>query len=195
LTFKVPDIHAALVATEAAGYRPVNVYVSDPNWQEAFIHPKDGPGVVVQLAHATQGDWQTPPPEGFPMPLRKARAAFVHVAHAMPRLEDGLRLFAEVLGGQEAGRGEEGGERWVDLVWPGPGRIRLMEPVGPTSPLAEWIGDRSGRIHHLAFTTTAPEVVSAAQQNTDGTWEVAPEDNLGVRLILLTPSSAEADPR
>src|SRR5438874_1682361 len=61
-TFKLPDIHAALDATQRAGYHPVNVDLSDPTWQEAFLHPKEACGVVVQLAHAGQGDWRTPPP-------------------------------------------------------------------------------------------------------------------------------------
>src|SRR3954470_17744736 len=50
LTFKVPDINTALAATEAAGYRVVNVDLSDPMWKEAFLYPKDATGVVVQLA-------------------------------------------------------------------------------------------------------------------------------------------------
>jgi methylmalonyl-CoA/ethylmalonyl-CoA epimerase len=50
LTFKVADIALALELVEAAGYRPVNVNIDYPEWKEAFIHPKDAPGVVVQLA-------------------------------------------------------------------------------------------------------------------------------------------------
>jgi hypothetical protein len=197
LTFKVPDIHAVLTSAEAAGYSPVNVDLTDADWQEAFIHPKDGPGVLIQVAQVAGGDWRTPSPEGFPMRPDVEPASLVRVAHAVARLDDGLRLFAELLGGQETGRGETAGGRWVDLQWPGPGRLRLIEPDGPRSPVREWIGGRPGRIHHLAFELARPGAVPAARQLTARRWEVPPEDNLGVRLVLLplTPSSAAADPR
>ena len=35
---------------EAAGYQPINVDMRDPYWKEAFLHPKQSCGVVVQLA-------------------------------------------------------------------------------------------------------------------------------------------------
>jgi methylmalonyl-CoA/ethylmalonyl-CoA epimerase len=197
LTFKVPDIHAVLSAVESAGYSPVNVDLTDPDWQEAFIHPKDGPGVLIQLAQVAGEEWRTPPPEGFPPPGDAEPASLVRVGHAVARLDDGLRLFAGLLGGTETARGEAGGQQWVDLEWPGSGRLRLIEPDGERSPVTEWLGERSGRIHHLAFALAKPAAVPAATRVGRGTWEVAPEDNLGVRLILLpllplTPGSEAA---
>jgi methylmalonyl-CoA/ethylmalonyl-CoA epimerase len=185
LTFKVADIQAVLGAAEAAGYSPVNVDLSDPYWQEAFIHPKDGPGVLIQLAQVANGEWRTQPPEGFPIAPDAEPANFVHVAHAMRHLDDGLKLFAELLGGSATRSGKAAGERWVDLEWPGSGCIRLIAPDAPRSPLSEWIGDRPGRVHHLAFELAHPDAVPAARQLSVGIWEVAPEDNLGVRLVLI----------
>ena len=185
LTFKVADIHAALAAAAAAGYSPVSIDLTDPDWEEAFIHPKDGPGVLIQIVRAAPGEWRTPPPEGFPLPPERKRAALVRVAHAVPRMQDGLRLFVQLLRGKETGRGEADDERWVDLEWPGSGGIRLIEPDGPGSPIGEWIGDRPGRIHHLAFSIAKPEAVPDARPCAVESWEVAPEDNLGVRLVLL----------
>ena len=94
-------------------------------------------------------------------------------------------------------RGEAAGERWVDLEWPGAGRLRLIEPDGARSPIGEWLGDWPGRIHHLAFTLADPAAVPAARRLSSEAWEVAPEDNLGVRLMLLplTPGSGAADLR
>src|SRR5437763_16014971 len=40
LTFKVPDLAAALPIVEAAGYRPVGVNMAMDGWKEAFLHPK-----------------------------------------------------------------------------------------------------------------------------------------------------------
>jgi methylmalonyl-CoA/ethylmalonyl-CoA epimerase len=50
VTFKVPDIEAALRAVEAAGLTPTSVYLDDPMWREVFLHPKESSGVLIQLA-------------------------------------------------------------------------------------------------------------------------------------------------
>jgi uncharacterized protein YjbJ (UPF0337 family) len=179
-----------LAAAEAFGLRPLSVDLSDPVWKEAFLHPKDVTGIVIQLAESVEIDWATPPPENFPVAPREVRARLVHAAHAVRDLAEGARLFGDLLGGEEVGRGEDRGSVWVDLAWPGPGRVRLLQPDGPNSPLAEWIGDRPGRFHHLAFGRDDPASVTDAALRADGVWEVAPDKNLGVRLLLCAPSSA-----
>ena len=126
ITYKVVDILAALAEVEGAGYRPVNVDVSHPYWKEAFIHPKDGPGVLVQLAQAAGGggdEWRSPVPDDLARPRTDEPATLVHVGHAVRRLDDGLRLF-RLLGGAETGAGEGEDHRWVDLGWPGSGVVR-----------------------------------------------------------------------
>ena len=50
VTFKVPDIEASLDQLKSLGIEPLKVDLSDPNWKEAFLHPKLGVGTVVQLA-------------------------------------------------------------------------------------------------------------------------------------------------
>ena len=177
LTFKVPDLAAALAEVEAAGLDPVGVDLSDPEWKEAFLHPKQARGVVVQLAES-HGSWASPAPDGMPTPQRAEPARLAHVAHAVADLDDGLALFAALLGGREVDRGEDGDARWVELAWPGPGRVRLLAPTSAASPVTELLGGRPGRVHHLAFTG------SGAREPT----VVAPEDNLGVRLVLRPPS-------
>ena len=89
ITYKVVDILAALAEVEGAGYRPVNVDVSHPYWKEAFIHPKDGPGVLVQLAQSAGGggdEWRSPVPADLARPRTDEPATLVHVAHAVRRL-------------------------------------------------------------------------------------------------------------
>ena len=203
LTFKVPDIHQALGAAEAAGYRPVNVDLSNPYWQEAFLHPKDAPGVVVQLAHSAyesaesgEGDdgWGMEPPMPMPESRVATPATLVHVAHAVASLDEGRRLFVDLLGGRETGSGGDEAAEWVDVAWPGPGRIRLLTPTaggsgsGAGGPLAQWLGDRRGRVHHLLFTLTDPAAVPGAVALADGRWEVPTDANLGVRLLLANVS-------
>jgi hypothetical protein len=184
LTFKVKDIRAALASVEEAGIEPVGVDLRDPGWQEAFLHPKQARGVVVQLAQSTgdSEEWNRPPsdwPEAATAP-----ASLDRIAHLVRSLDDGLALFAGVLAGEETGRGEDEGGRWVELAWPGPGRVRLIEPATGNGPLADWLGDRPGRVHHLGFTCPDPAAVAGARPLADGRWEVPPEHNLGTRLVL-----------
>ncbi|MHB8671171.1 MAG: VOC family protein [Acidimicrobiales bacterium] len=99
LTFKVPDLGQALEVATAAGYQPIGVDTSDPEWHEAFLHPKQATGVVVQLAAALGGSWSEPPPEGFPSADPVQRASLRRVVHAVADLDEGLRLFGGLLGG------------------------------------------------------------------------------------------------
>jgi catechol 2,3-dioxygenase-like lactoylglutathione lyase family enzyme len=178
LTYKVPDLAAALREAEAAGLTPVGVDLRDPDWKEAFLHPKQARGVVVQLAE-TQGDWSSPPPPGLPTPAEPP-ASLDHVAHAVADLDDGLALFAGLLGGEEQGRGADEGVRWVDLAWPGPGRIRVVAPTSASSPVAAALDGRTGRVFALVF--TVPSLTEGPPR------VVPPEDNVGVRLVLRPPT-------
>jgi methylmalonyl-CoA/ethylmalonyl-CoA epimerase len=52
LTFRVRDLRRRLGELEAAGWRAVDVSLDDPTWREAFIHPRDAHGVLIQLAES-----------------------------------------------------------------------------------------------------------------------------------------------
>lgn len=191
VTFKVPDLTAALAAVEARGLRPVGVNRASPTWQEAFLHPKDGPGIVIQLAQPGPDDhdhgtgWG-PAPAGFPTPARPA-AELRHAALAVASAARELAVFADLLGGTVVGTGTDTalGAAWTELAWPGPGRIRLLEPLpGPAgTALRAWLGDRRGRLHHIAFAgVSTPDAVALAGDPSRA--EVAPQRNHGVRLVL-----------
>ncbi|MHB1486140.1 MAG: VOC family protein [Acidimicrobiales bacterium] len=201
LTFKVADIIGAMELAERAGYRPVGVDLSEPHWKEAFLHPKDAPGVVVQLAQSA-GDWdEEPRPARLPPPRTATPATLVHVAHCVASMAEGLALFAGLLGGQELGRGTDaayGGREWVDLAWSGAGRVRLMAPIGPASELVAWLRSKAGRVHHIHFECDDPGAIPGAKASGDTDnvganpsgdlsrphFEVAPGDNYGVALVL-----------
>lgn len=189
LTFKVKDIVGAIALAEAAGYRPVGVNLSSDFWKEAFLHPKDAPGVVVQLAQQAEGgDWgRDPTPDWFPDRRVDGPATLVHVAHAVADLAEGTRLFVDLLGGQPVGELDVDGVRAIDLAWPGPGRVRLLAGA----PLDGWLDGRAGRVHHLAFAVEDPTGVPGATRPDGGAVaEVAPDANFGVRLRL----AASAEP-
>lgn len=140
LTFKVDDIESEIERFSRAGYEPINVDLSQPWWREAFIHPKQSFGTVVQLA---QSAWGLPPggikemlalrrAEGpdadrrwweDPPPRAEREVILKRVVMAVSSLEDALPFFAGLLGGTAEARAE----RRVDLVWPRGGRIALEE--------------------------------------------------------------------
>ena len=186
LTYKVGDLGAALAAAEEAGYRPVGVDLRDPTWKEAFLHPRDIPGLVVQLAW-TSNEWQDGYPEDWPSRRTAADARLERVTHAVADLDEGMRLFSGLLAGEEIDRGEDLDGRWIEVGWEGGGRVRLVTPTGPRTPLAGWIGERPGRVHHLAFATSDPGGVAGAmalEGADEARWEVPPERNQGTRLRL-----------
>jgi len=62
VTFYVPDLEAAIPELTAAGYEPVDADLTHEGWKEAFLHPRDTSGVMIQLAQVpTIEDPREPP--------------------------------------------------------------------------------------------------------------------------------------
>jgi len=203
LTFKVPDLGLAIDEARRFGIDPVNIDRSDPEWMEAFLHPKQAGGVVVQLAEAPH-PWSSPPPDDYPVDLRlrtdgsgpAAPATLERVCHVVADLDAALALFGGLLAGEVAGEGSEDGLRWVDLRWSGPLGLRLVgaERPGSPGPVADWLGGLPGRVHHIAFETEEPEAVPGTRPATpgiatlgtvaDGCLEIAADDNCGLGVVL-----------
>jgi methylmalonyl-CoA/ethylmalonyl-CoA epimerase len=135
LTFKVADLPRALARMSGAGFHPVNIDLSDPEWKEAFLMPREAHGTVVQLAEshghpetraellqhvAAHGPnmhprwWADPAPATGHGTLRR-------VVLNTPSLPSALAFFAGILQGDV----EHETETSADLVWPRGGRIRL----------------------------------------------------------------------
>ena len=75
VTFTVPSIKEAAERARSLGYDVVGYQDVHPSWKEAFLHPKQALGIVVQLAEkgTSDGDsWNAgfpfPKPEGEPPP-------------------------------------------------------------------------------------------------------------------------------
>jgi len=182
LTFTVPDLGTTLDEATALGYEPLGVSLEDPRWKEAFLHPREAAGIVVQLAFAAS-EPDGPAPADLAAPGPDEPAALVHVAHAVADLEAALTLFKGLLGGETVDAGAGGGLGYVDLAWPGPaeaGRLRLLAG----DPVAPWVGTGAGRLHSLCFRVDDPAAVAGAVAH-PGWWEVAPAPPLGVRLVLI----------
>ena len=194
LTFKVPDLALAIEQTRSAGYEPIGIDLSDPEWIEAFIHPKQATGVVIQLAQAAT-PWTGPPPDDFPTARRQRRdgtgptrpASLRWVTHAVAELEDGhspLRGTARRRGGRPRGRSRP---PWRELTWGGPMGLRLVCPgrhLGHTAP-AQWLGDRSGRVHHLEFDVEDP----GRRRRCRPAGPITARRRTGARRLIATGSS------
>ena len=120
------------------------------------------------------------------------QADLVRTVHVVASLDGAAPLFEDVLLGEEVAQGDGGpladglpvgAGRWRDLAWPGAGRLRLVEPVAG-GELAAWLGDRPGAVHHLGFATDEPSAQAGAVRLEGDTFTVAPEHNLGTRLVL-----------
>jgi hypothetical protein len=207
LTFKVPDLSSALDQVRRCGFEPIGIGVRDPEWLEAFIHPRQATGVVVQVAEAPV-PWSSPPPDDYPKerrtdsgggPVSPARLRWV--THAVSDLRAATLLFVELLGGDVVNEGSDPGLQWMELAWAGPLHIRLVSPTGSSTrgPISDWLAGRTGRIHHLLAEVEEPDRVTGARPidprladsgvtpDLETMWEVAPADNLGLRLILHGP--------
>ena len=136
LTFKVPDLLAAVARVRGAGFHPVQIDVSDPEWKEAFLMPREAHGTVVQLAEyngdaatraemlayvAANGPDMNPRWWVDPLPAEGERATLRRVVVRTPSLATGLSFFAGVLQGTIENESDD----IADLVWPTGARLRL----------------------------------------------------------------------
>ena len=99
VTFKVPNLAEARERATALGYTVVGYDASVPRWKEAFLHPKEALGLVVQIVESPdeppRGHWRKPPPMP-PDPPRPVRLLGLRLrAHSAERAR---RQWSKLLG-------------------------------------------------------------------------------------------------
>jgi len=99
-----------------------------------------------------------------------------HIGIATPRLDDALRFWRDALGLEVTHTEvvEEQGVR-VAMLPVGEPRVELLEPTGPTSPVAKFLEKRGPGIHHVAV--RVPDIRAALARLRES----------GARLIDETP--------
>ena len=65
VTLYVADLETALPVLGAAGYKAVDVNLAHAEWKEAFLHPRDTPGVLIQLAQVPDAYATLTPPRSL----------------------------------------------------------------------------------------------------------------------------------
>lgn len=179
-TFKVPDLVATIEHAAGHGFHAINVDLSDPDWKQAFLHPKAACGIVVQLAQSSGTDFEPETPQTSLPAARVTTATLDRIVHLVADIDTARRLFVTVLGGVADGQTAAG----FETHWPGGGRLEVTTPRGDDE--AAWLGTRPGRLHHLAFTVDEPSAIEHAVPRADGRYEIAPGHNLGTRLVLTS---------
>jgi methylmalonyl-CoA/ethylmalonyl-CoA epimerase len=116
VTFKVPRLSEVCRRAQGLGYDIVGRDESDPSWKEAFLHPKQGQGIVVQLVETARAPGPDPAlstPPGLPDPPPTVRILGLRLrAHSAERA---LTQWRDLLDGQVETTGAGGLIfRWVD---------------------------------------------------------------------------------
>jgi methylmalonyl-CoA/ethylmalonyl-CoA epimerase len=109
VTFLVPHLGQAVDRAIGNGYGVVGHDASNASWKEAFLHPKQAHGIVVQLAESNPelggGSWS----RDFPFPQAATHAAdrarLVGVRLSVTSAERAHRQWCELLGGQVSSDG------------------------------------------------------------------------------------------
>ncbi len=103
VTFKVPDLAEARARATALGYGVVGYRAAVPRWKEAFLHPKDALGIVVQIVESPddppRGHWRKPPPMPVDPPPAVRLLGLRLRAHSAARAR---RQWHALLGGTES---------------------------------------------------------------------------------------------
>jgi methylmalonyl-CoA/ethylmalonyl-CoA epimerase len=76
-----------------------------------------------------------------------------HVAVAVNSIKPALSLYRDALGGEYLMGGDEGGTwRWLQVRYPGGGKVELLEPIGDGF-LSRFLERRGEGLHHVTFKT------------------------------------------
>jgi methylmalonyl-CoA/ethylmalonyl-CoA epimerase len=133
VTFRVPSLVEVCARARANGYEVVGYDDSEPTWKEAFLHPKQALGIVVQFAESEAdgppAGWVPPP--GPPDPPPPVRVLGLRLrARSRERAE---RQWSAVLDGTATERDGQVVYRWPDS----PMRIAVdVDPSAEEGPVA-----------------------------------------------------------
>ena len=105
--------------------------LDSPNWKEAFLHPRDAYGIVIQVAQQSGKPPLLAAPAELPAP--GPACAFALIEHHVSDLDGATRLFRDVLDGEIASRAPAGDHQAAELTWRNGARLRLVQDLPPAA--------------------------------------------------------------
>jgi len=179
--FIVPDISTTLSRVRALGIEPVQISLLSATWKEAFLHPRDAYGIVIQVAEQSG-----PPPElaaPAELPAPGPPSAFALVEHYVADIDGAARLFTDALEGEVVSAQDTADGSVAELTWGNGARLRLVHPA----PAAGSAGPRrGGGLRHLRFARDGPQFSSADRSRAA---ELARRLGVSLQLGELKPIS------
>ena len=91
-----------------------------------------------------------------------------HVAVALRSIKQALALYRDGLGGEYLMGGDQGTWRWLQLRFPGGGKVELLEPLGEGF-LTRFLDRRGEGLHHVTFKTDDIEACDRASARDSAT--------------------------
>ncbi len=134
VTFEVPDIDAACAKAEAMGFAVVERDDSDPEWSEAFLHPKTSMSIVVQMVQVRRAQAVASGAAHHRAGARRSRRwgaghrADRTAARGAKSLDRARELWCELLAG--TGRAIDGE---LEVRWPESPMRLVVRRSGPTA--------------------------------------------------------------
>jgi methylmalonyl-CoA/ethylmalonyl-CoA epimerase len=125
LNFIVPAIDVTLGKIRALGVEPVGVRLQDRNWKEAFLHPRDANGTVIQVAEQAGSPPSSSPPAELGEPGRSCSVSVIE--QRVADIDGATRLFREALDGTIVRRQDAAQHSQVELGWPNGATLRLVQ--------------------------------------------------------------------
>jgi methylmalonyl-CoA/ethylmalonyl-CoA epimerase len=117
-----------------------------------------------------------------------------HIGHAVDDLDGAIGIYREVLGGTLEHREtvpEQGVEAATILL--GSGRIELLKPLGPDTPVGKFLANRGPGMHHVAL--RVDDIGAALRRAADAGAELideAPRVGLfGLLVAFIHPHSVD----
>ena len=111
------------------------------------------------------------------------------MAVAVRSIRDALRLYRDALGGDVLMGGDQDGWRWLQLRFPGGGKVELLEPLAEGF-LSRFLERRGEGLHHVTFKTD--DIEGAIEHVRDQGYELVDVnlDGAAWKEAFLRPSGA-----
>lgn len=122
LTFRVRRMEDIIDRARSLGIELIQVSLDYPMWREAFIHPRDAGGILVQIAECPVSKVSAPIKEWMQAPAAPP-TSLAYIEHGIVDGVGARRIFVELLGGTAQ---EPKDEVSFDVTWNGDRTIRFV---------------------------------------------------------------------